>query len=514
MGPEEIIFEDPFAGLPIVSPETHGRHSPMERLALAAQKKWGTARGAFEKLEASNDELLAAYYDVTFGLRPVQRVPSITMKCRWKTYFMCGGRGCGKTHAGASAVIEEAMNDPFARILIVGPTYTEIQKNQLKGPSGIITLSPPWFKPEHHKNDKQLVFPNGVVADYLPAQDADKFRGYGYTFEWLDEIVAWKRDPVAVYKECLRVGRGITPRMRELGLPSRRIITTTPAGTPVFKEILEDRDGLVVGQSTTFDNAANLDPAYIRQARRSLEDPVGRQEYLGQLRWAMDPTIYRHVQWDRYRVASLGLIPQRRLLRLASKPLFDLLVVSVDPATGDKKTADTHGVVVMGIREEDDELLHAYVFEDLSEQSPDSGAWVKAASGAFHKYRHLAERAIIFVESNTGGGQNRKLLQLHDSKLGTNILLKRAGRGAGGSKADRGRPVAMLASAGYVHLVGRLPRLEAQLAKFTGAEGGHSRDDRADAFAWPIFWYIARSVKMRGTVSLAVPEEDEAEGEE
>jgi phage terminase large subunit-like protein len=509
---EEIVSEDAFSGLTIVSPETHGRYSPLERMALGAREKWGTVAGAFERLETANDEILSAYYDPVFSLRPVQRVPSFTLGRPWRTYFYCGGRGSGKTHAGACAVIEEAQADPHARILIVGPTYTEIQKNQLKGPSGILTLAPPWFKPEHRKNDKQLVFPNGVVADYLPAQDADKFRGYGYSFEWLDEIIAWKRDPVAVFKECLRVGRGITPRMRDMGLSSRRMITTTPAGTPIFREILEDREGLVIGRSTTFDNAANLDPAYIRQARRSAAtSPDGRQEYLGDLRWHMDATVYRHVQWDRYRVRSLEAIPPRQLLRLASKKLFDLVVVSVDPATGEKDSSDTHGVVVEGIREEDDELYHSYVLEDRSKKSPDP-VWVQLAAAAFHKWKHLAERCLVLVESNTGGSQNRKLMQLHDSSVP--VVLVRAGRGTGGSKADRARPVAMLAAAGYVHMVGRHERLEKQLSKFTGAEGGHSRDDGPDAFAWPIYKYVARSTKMRGTVTLTEDDEGEEDSEE
>jgi hypothetical protein len=229
-----------------------------------------------------------------------------------------------------------------------------------------------------------------VIADYLPAADADKFRGYGYTFEWLDEVVAWKRNPVAVYKECLRVGRGITPRMRDLGLSFRRIITTTPAGTPIFKEILEDREGLVIGRSSVFDNAANLDPAYIRMARRAAaSSPEGRQEYLGELFWAMDPTIYRHVGWDDYRVPSVEAIPPRRLLRLAGKKLFDLLVVSVDPATGEEATSDSHGIMVEGIREEDDECLHTYVLQDRSLRSPDAGEWV---NGDDHQEARRSDR--------------------------------------------------------------------------------------------------------------------------
>jgi hypothetical protein len=52
-----------------------------------------------------------------------------------------------------------------------------------------------------------------------------------------------------------------------------------------------------------------------------------------------------------------------------------------------------------------------------------------------------------------------------------------------------------------VHMVGKPPKLEEQLAGFTRAEGGHARDDRADAFAWPIFKYVVRRRKNFGAVA-------------
>jgi hypothetical protein len=128
----EVAAPDPLAGLTLVSPETHGRYSPLEQMALRAREKWGSVSGAFERLGSEDTEILTAFYDPVFTLRPVQCVPSVTLGRNWKTYMFAGGRGAGKTHSGACAVIEEAMQDPEARILIVGPTYTEIQKNQLK----------------------------------------------------------------------------------------------------------------------------------------------------------------------------------------------------------------------------------------------------------------------------------------------------------------------------------------------------------------------------------------------
>lgn len=497
-----VAKEDPLAGLPIIRPETHGRYSLLDRLALKLRERFGALGGVAAPLGLTQQELLALYYNPELSLRPAQQPPDMldeALAC-WRVWFLLGGRGAGKTHAGATSVIREARADAEARILIVGPTYTEIQKNQLEGPSGIITLAPPWFKPEHRKSKKQLIFPNGVVADYLPAADADKFRGYGYTFEWLDEVVAWKKDPVGVFKECGRVGRGTSSRMRRLGLSSRKVITTTPAPTELFREILRDREGLVLSRSSTLDNSTNLDPAYIRQARAAANTTEGRREYLGELVFDLDPALFRKVDWNRMRIH-----PKKR------PEVFDYIVVSVDPATGEKKSADMHGIVVVGVRQEADGLDHVYVLADLSLRSPEPSAWAKKAVEALRAWEPFAKKdsrgrpqAWVFAETNTGGSMVKHTIR---GVAKVRVKTERARQ----SKAERAAPVSMWAEAGYVHMVGKHEKLEEQLASFTGQEGGHARDDRADAFCWPIFKYVVKKRKNEGAAerSEAATEADE-----
>ncbi len=523
----EPTDEDPLAGLPVFGPETLGRHSVLEQLALRLRALGKHPRELQEVLGLSDTELLALHYDFEKSLRPVQRFPPVA----WETDLTLGGRGAGKTHKGAGAVLREAQADPEARILIVGPTYTEIIKNQLEGPSGLMTLSPPWFKitQKHHKRSKkQIICPNGVVIDYLPAQKADKFRGYGYTLEWLDEVAAWDKDPVDVIKECWRVGRGTTARMRRLGLSPRKVITTTPKPTPVFKHLVEEqREGLVVTQTSTFDNAQHLDASYIRMAKRLAGTTEGEQEFLGKLRFNLDPAIYRKVNWNRSRIKSLEHMPPRpetpgdwmpakyaRRHGTKISTLFDFIVISNDPGTGEKKTADEHGIVVEGFRWEPDGLLHTYVLADLSFKSPEPSAWAKVSVKAHHAWKGYAppKRTWVFAESNTGGNMVRGAIKAVDGSVP--VRTRRAGHGTGG-KAQRATPSSMLAEADLVHMVGRHQRLEDQLSRFTGQEGGHARDDRADAFAWPIFLYVAPRREMRGAAgvdgSMEEAEEDESE---
>ena len=57
--------------------------------------------------------------------------------------------------------------------------------------------------------------------------------------------------------------------------------------------------------------------------------------------------------------------------------------------------------------------------------------------------------------------------------------------------------------AGLVYVEGKHERMKKQLAKFTGQEGGHERDDRADAFARSIFKYLVRKLQNAGAAERA-----------
>ncbi len=510
----EVGEEDLLKGLAIIHRDTHGRLSLSDRVGLKAADLWGEVTGVVGRLGLTPAEVLTWKYEPRYHLRPAQQSPSALIAAGgealfpfWRTWFLLGGRGSGKTHSGSAGVIEEAREDPDARILIVGPTWSEIRKTQLEGPSGILSLSPPWFRPEFKVSKKELHWPNGAVGFCVPAQSSGKFRGYNCSYGWADEIVAWRKEPLEIYKECRRVLRIVTPRMRGLGLPARLCITTTPAPTELFREILADREGLILARSTTLDNASNLDPAYLKYALSVFHTTEGRREFGGELFFALDANLYRKVNWEASRVKSLAAIPERKAERFKGLPLFDKVVVSVDPATGEKKSSDLHGIVVVGIREEDDGLLHTYVLADLSLQSPEPSTWARAAVKAYHAWKEYAPkgRTWVFAETNTGGSMVKSTVRQEDGTV------RYRGKRAKQSKAERHAPVSSVCEAGLVHMVGKHHRLEEQLGKFTGAEGGHGRDDRADAFAWPIFLYVVPKRQNHGAAGRAAEEEEEDE---
>ena len=171
---------NPLLGLETRSPDSVGRFSRFERCVRLG------GEGALKALDLTEQETVVLSYDLKAHLRPIQFVPETP----WQTYFFLGGRGAGKTHAGAAACVLEASVDPDARILITGPTYSEIVKNQIEGPSGVLTLCYPWARPKYEKARRRLVWPNGAQATWLPASTPQKFRGFASSFVWADEIVA------------------------------------------------------------------------------------------------------------------------------------------------------------------------------------------------------------------------------------------------------------------------------------------------------------------------------------
>jgi phage terminase large subunit-like protein len=525
--PSGVAEEDLLKGLSIIHRDTHGRYSLSDQVALRAQEQLGSTAGLIKHLGLTPAEVLTWKYEPRYHLRPAQQNPSALVDAGgnalfpfWRTWFLLGGRGAGKTHAGSAGVIEEARADPEARILIVGPTWSLVRETQLEGPSGILTLSPPWFRPEFKVSRKELHWPNGARGFCVSAEKAGKFRGKGMSYIWADEIVAWEKNPIEVYRECTRVLRFPTARATKLGLPPRMCITTTPAPTQLFREILQDRDGLVLARSTTLDNASNLPPQYLRQALAGLHTTEGRREYGGELFFALDANLYRKVNWEKTRIKSLAHLharpekygdwaPARLQGQKISTP-FDFIVISVDPATGEKKGADLHGIVVLGFRWEPDFFCHSYVLADLSLQAPEASAWAKKAVDAWKEWKTEAPagKCWVFAETNTGGSMVKQVLRAQDAKV------KVKGQRAMQSKAERASPVSILCEADQVHMVGRHHALEKQLAAFTGQEGGHARDDRADAFAWPIYLYVCPKRAMRGVGSAGDKKEEEDEESE
>jgi len=159
-------------------------------------------------------------------------------------------------------------------------------------------------------------------------------------------------------------------------------------------------------------------------------------------------------------------------------PELKRIVVAVDPSgaadakEGEENDNDEIGIVVAGKGVDD----HLYVLADLS-LNAGPAKWGRAAINGYITYE--ADR--IVAEKNFGGEMVRYVINSQNKNVP--VTLVNASRG----KTARAEPVSSLYEKGIVHHVGRLDRLEDQMAAWaTNGYSGEGSPDRADALVWAI----------------------------
>ena len=104
----------------------------------------------------------------------------------WSAWLFLGGRGAGKTFAGAAWAIEQALAG--RRLALVGPTFHDVREVMIEGPSGLRALSPSDRRPRWETSRRRLVWPNGATAYAFSAEDPDSLRGPQFHAAWADEF--------------------------------------------------------------------------------------------------------------------------------------------------------------------------------------------------------------------------------------------------------------------------------------------------------------------------------------
>ena len=172
----------------------------------------------------------------------------------WRTWVVMGGRGAGKTRAGAEWVRAQVEGpkplDPgrWRRVALAGETFDQVRDVMIRGESGIMQCSPPDRRPEWKASERRLVWPNGAEAQAYSAHDPEGLRGPQFDGAWVDELAKWKkgRETWDMLQFALRLGEN-----------PQQIVTTPPRNVPVLKELLT-RKGVAHTHAPTEANAAYL----------------------------------------------------------------------------------------------------------------------------------------------------------------------------------------------------------------------------------------------------------------
>lgn len=393
--------------------------------------------------DLSDDDLARLEYDWRFWSRPNQIAPA----GNWRTWLLLAGRGFGKTRTGAEWVREATAT--HSRIALVAPTAGDVRDVIVEGESGILAISPPWDRPAYEPSKRRLTWANGAMATCYSADEPERLRGPQHSAAWCDELAAW-RYPDAW--DMLMFGL-------RLGDDPRCVVTTTPKPVKLVRELLRDRTTAVT-RGSTYDNRANLAPAFIDQIVRKYEGTrLGRQELNAEVLEDVPGALWSR---DALEAARVRAAPEH----------LRRVVVAIDPAVTSGEDADETGIVVAGVGQDG----HGYVIEDLScRESPQK--WAEIAVTAFA--RHRADR--IVAETNQGGEMVEATIRMVASRVPFTAV--HASRG----KYVRAEPVAALYEQSRVHHVGSMPMLEDQMCMFTPdfdrKANGYS-PDRVDALVW------------------------------
>ncbi len=191
----------------------------------------------------------------------------------WRTWLMLMGRGSGKTRAAAEWVRRRVESGASGRIALVGPTAADVRDTMVDGQSGILAVCPPWFRPRYEPTRRRLTWPNGARATTFSADEPDRLRGPEHDAAWLDELASW-RYPEAFDNLLFGLRRGDDPRL---------CVTTTPRPVRLVTDLIDDPT-TAVSRGTTYDNRANLAPAFFdRIVSRYEGTRLGRQELMAEV---------------------------------------------------------------------------------------------------------------------------------------------------------------------------------------------------------------------------------------
>lgn len=380
--------------------------------------------------------------------RPAQVPPD-----EWALLLLIlSGRGFGKTREGAEEMAWGAARAAGSRWACVAATTDDARETMAFGPSGLEAVLNRYSRVlgfpcyTHEKARTAFALWNGSRIRYLGAERPERLRGPNWHGGWADEVASWRYPDTWDQLE-------LSVRAKHPGLPSARIMaTTTPKPTALIKRLEAQADAVVRG--STYENAANLDPAFIDKLEGLYGGTrFGRQELHGEILRDIVGALFM-AEWLR-----VGEYRQQEVGRVA---------VGVDPAGSHRPGSDQTGIVT--VAEKGDGYI---VLSDRSGiYTPDEWAGIAG---------HEADRwgaDVIVAERNYGGDMVASTLRA--ARVPTRVKTVTASRG----KHIRAEPAAALYEQGRVEHVEGLVALEVQMTEWVPGVG--DSPDRVDALVWAL----------------------------
>ncbi|MGZ8363246.1 MAG: terminase large subunit domain-containing protein, partial [Caulobacteraceae bacterium] len=293
----------------------------------------------------------------------------------WRTWLMLGGRGSGKTFAGARWLNEQARKS--GSLALVGPSLHDVREVMIEGPSGVRAITGPDVRPRYEPSRRRLLWDSGAIGHVLSAEDPESLRGPQFHAAWADEFCVWPHpaETLALLRMGLRMGDD--PRL---------VVTTTPKPIAALRALKAEPSTVCGLSAPSSCNAENLAPGFLE----NLLEIYGGTRLAAQ---ELEGLLVEDGEAALWRAAELAACRGARLERI---------VVAVDPPAGSAKPGGAAcGVVVAGRAGN-----RAYVLADRSLGGRSPMGWAERAVAAA---REFAAHAIV-AEANQGGEMVRAVL--------------------------------------------------------------------------------------------------------
>jgi phage terminase large subunit-like protein len=375
----------------------------------------------------------------------------------WLVFLMLGGRGAGKTRAGAETLASWILDNDPGEWAIVAPTYADARDVCVEGPSGLLRALGGTVT-KWNRSVGQVEVANGSVVFLDGADDgAYRIQGHNLSGAWGDEVGLWAKNHwQTAWQESLQFALRVAP--------ARIVATGTPKGARGLVKLLLDDDRVLVSRMRTLDNAENLHPAALAELLRRYEGTrLGRQE--------LEAEVLEDVE------GALWTLSQIDARRVEQTPSLQRIIVGVDPNVSSAEGSNNAGIIVAGRDASADS--RGFVLADRTVTAGGPRAWAKAAVDAYYEFS--ADR--IVAEKNNGGEMVELTIHTVDSSVP--VKLVSASRG----KRVRAEPISALYESseanplGRVFHVGVFGELETEMTQWTPES---ESPDRMDALVWAL----------------------------
>jgi len=449
--------------------------------------------------------------------RDEQRLPPLGDD--WRILYFQGGRGSGKTMAGAAGLAQIIIEDeePGGQYGIVAPTYRDAWTVCVEGESGILRALGTTAGEVKNNTSKSVEYAYRSYGEiglrsghtiYVDSADDGALRVQGKNLRavWGDELGLWTRWQTA-WDESIRyaVRKGVS-KIIVTGTPK----VSRPARALIRRLIRGGEPGVIVRRLRTIDNIRNLSESFytsvIGMARGTR---LERQELEGELLDDIEGALWSR---DLVDAAQCGWIGEE-----GGPPFLTRTYIGVDPSDG-LEDSDEQAYTVVSRGQVDDP--HIYVTESWGGQASP----VKFAKMVIRRAVEL--HATLVIEKNHGGEWLRATFTevMRDLRehgeippgMTPPVELVQASK----AKRTRAEPVAALYDRGIVRHcqrrvkyqitdpatgeqtwhadTERFTELEDQMCSYTGALRERS-PDRLDSLVWACHFFLDLSHRHAGS---------------